>query len=83
MPRTFVLGAVTGTLAGSATAAPCTGSSGKLAQPQCDAWQDFFDSTGGVNWLKCSSSRNDPCSCHGWRGLTPTCSADGMSVVEV
>ena len=59
----------------------CTGSSVNLLQPQCDAWVNFYDALGGPNWVRCNTSRTDPCSCHGFDGGQNMCSDDG-TVVE-
>ena len=34
-----------------------------LAQADCKAWMELYDSTNGANWNSCKSGRNDPCSC--------------------
>jgi Leucine-rich repeat (LRR) protein len=41
----------------------CNGSSSGLAQPECNAWVELFDATGGANWTNCSKNRLDPCGC--------------------
>ena len=53
-------------LATSAVAAGqgCTGKSASLPQAECEAWQEFYDSTGGPGWsVFCNDKRDDPCSC--------------------
>ena len=42
---------------------PCVGNSTSLKPTQCEAWVDFYDSTGGKDWEFCSDNRLDPCSC--------------------
>ena len=49
----------------------CTGQSSSLDDLQCSAWRDFYNSTGGVGWTRCSDAATDPCSCQPY-GL-PTC----------
>ena len=43
--------------------AKCSTSS-DLSAAGCDAWLDFYDSTGGAGWTDCSQHRLDPCSCY-------------------
>ena len=49
----------------------CTGQSSSLDDLQCNAWRDFYNSTGGTGWTRCSDAATDPCSCQPY-GL-PTC----------
>lgn len=46
-----------------APAVECTGKSSNLEKNDCAAWGEWFDASNGKNWLKCSDSRQDPCSC--------------------
>lgn len=41
----------------------CTGDSSRLPDSECEAWQLFFDATSGSNWIRCSTTRSDPCKC--------------------
>jgi hypothetical protein len=43
--------------------AACSGASADLLAAECNAWQDLYDSTDGVNWNYCSINRLDPCGC--------------------
>jgi Leucine-rich repeat (LRR) protein/serine/threonine protein kinase len=47
----------------SPTFGVCTGSSAKMSQSDCAAFQAVFDKTGGTAWSNCSANRNDPCAC--------------------
>ena len=42
---------------------PDCSTSSDLSAADCNAWVDFFDSTGGAGWLNCSQYRLDPCAC--------------------
>ena len=55
-------------------ATPCTGLSANLLLPQCLAWLEFFDATGGSKWTACSGNRRNPCDC----GCG--CSSDGTQI---
>jgi hypothetical protein len=60
----------------------CGGSSTALPQELCDAWGDFYDSTGGPNWKYCSKLRADPCACDGaFKGQVSTCNGDRDDIV--
>jgi hypothetical protein len=61
-------------------ASACTGKSVNLLQPQCEAWGDIFDATGGLTWIRSGTSctKADPCSCGGI-----TCNAAGTSVTQL
>ena len=62
----------------------CNGSSTNLQQAQCDAWVNFYDSTGGSGWTYCAGTRTDPCSCQGYQDAQgPTCSADNTTVHQM
>ena len=61
----------------------CTGSSVNLLQPQCDAWVNFYDALGGLNWAVCAGSRTDPCSCNAGQNQAISCSSDGTAVEQL
>ena len=42
---------------------PGCSTSSDLSAAGCNAWVDFFDSTGGAGWTQCSQYRLDPCAC--------------------
>ena len=42
---------------------PGCSTSSDLSAAGCNAWVDFFDSTGGAGWTECSQYRLDPCAC--------------------
>lgn len=60
------------------TLAKCTGDSSRLPDAECNAWQALFDATSGSMWARCSSLRNDPCSCKelDWDARFVTCVND-------
>ena len=43
---------------------PGCSTSSDLSAAGCNAWVDFFDSTGGAEWTYCSQCRLDPCACN-------------------
>ena len=63
----------------------CSGNSTKLPAAQCAAWQAFYDGTDGDHWNDNAAgcTRNDPCSCAGYKGSYPVCDAGGMAVVQM
>ena len=72
---------------GSSTAVTChytcTNSSANLAQPECDAWVELFDSTGGPAWTNCRGNRFDPCGCEygSWSGVV--CDDPGTTLLKL
>ena len=47
---------------GLTSGSTCTTSS-DLPAASCNAWVDFYDNTGGSEWVGCSENRLNPCAC--------------------
>ena len=63
---------------------PCTGYSANLSVPQCHAYQDYFDSTGGPSWLACADSRTDPCNCYsGYHDVWVWCNKNYTTILRI